>query len=132
MPIAQVLLPKGWKRPRGWSHGVLTANGQLQVAGQFGWDPTTQAFASSDFGEQWRQALENVLAIVGEAGGSASNVMSLRIYVLSILAYRSSGPEVASGWAATFASYFPAITMVEVARLTEDDALVEIEAAAQL
>lgn len=132
MSATEVLLPEGWKRPRGWSHGVLTSKRQLHVAGQFGWDPTTQRFLSADFGGQWRQALENVLTVVREAGGSATDVASLRIYVLSLAAYRASGPDVATAWANTFASHFPAITMLEVGGLTESEALVEIEAHADL
>jgi enamine deaminase RidA (YjgF/YER057c/UK114 family) len=126
-----IVLPTGWKRPRGWSNGIRRGN-QLHVAGQFGWNPVDQAFTSDEFGEQWRQALLNVLAVVAAAGGEPSRVDSLRIYVLDIEAYRGANAAVAEGWRATFGAHFPAITMVEVSALTEAEAVVEIEAAATL
>jgi enamine deaminase RidA (YjgF/YER057c/UK114 family) len=131
MADAQVLLPSGWKRPRGWSHGIAR-DGQVSVAGQFGWDPAEQAFPATDFGGQWQRALQNVLAVVAAAGGDATSVTSLRIYVTDLDAYRQAGGAVADGWRATFGAHFPAITMVRVAELTEAAALVEVEASATL
>jgi enamine deaminase RidA (YjgF/YER057c/UK114 family) len=131
MADAQALLPPGWKRPRGWSHGILNG-GQLYIAGQFGWDPKEQAFTVADFGGQWQRALENVLAVVAAAGGSATHVTSLRIYVTDLGAYREAAAEVADGWRATFGAHFPAITMLQVAGLVEPQAIVEVEGTATL
>jgi enamine deaminase RidA (YjgF/YER057c/UK114 family) len=129
MSEATVVLPDGWKRPRGWSNGIKRGD-QLEIAGQFGWDPTDQSFASTDFGDQWRQALDNVLAVVTAAGGQADSVDSLRIYVTDLAAYRAAGAAVAAGWQATLGSHFPTITMVQVVALTEADAVLEIEGTA--
>jgi enamine deaminase RidA (YjgF/YER057c/UK114 family) len=131
MPDPQVVLPPGWKRPRGWSHGILS-DGQLHVAGQFGWDPGKHEFAAVGFGGQWRRALENFLEVVAAAGGKAENVTSLRIYVTDLGIYRDSAAQVADGWRATFGSHFPAITMLQVAELAEPQAIVEIEGTATL
>jgi enamine deaminase RidA (YjgF/YER057c/UK114 family) len=126
-----IVLPKGWKRPRGWSNGVVRGD-QLHVAGQFGWNPADQTFASDDFGDQWRGSLLNVLAVVTAAGGEPACVDSLRVYVLDLEAYRGASVAVAEGWRSTFDAHFPAITMVQVSALTEARAVVEIEATATL
>ena len=131
MSDVQVVQPPGWKRPRGWSNGILS-DGQLHIAGQFGWDPTEHAFAAVHFGGQWRRALENVLEVVATVGGKAENVTSLRIYVTDLDAYRDAAAQVADGWRATFGAHFPAITMLRVVELTEAQAIVEIEGTATL
>ena len=77
---ATAILPDGWKRPRGWSHG--TRNGsEIAVAGQFGWDPTTFELAGDSFATQWGQSLANVVGVVTAVGGIADDVLSLRVYV---------------------------------------------------
>jgi enamine deaminase RidA (YjgF/YER057c/UK114 family) len=130
MPATPVL-PDGWKRPRGWSHATLHGD-QLSVAGQFGWEPESFEFTSHDFAEQWAQSLANVVAVVGAAGGQATDVAALRIYVTSMDAYRSAGSALGAGWQGSFGAHFPAITLLEVSALTERDALIEIEATARI
>ena len=125
-----IILPDGWKRPRGWSIGIRVGH-ELNVAGQFGWDPMTQRFESADFAAQWHQAMQNVITVVGSAGGAVTDVVALRVYVTDMARYRQAGAGIAESWGSTFGRHFPAITLVGVSGLTEADALVEVEAVAR-
>jgi enamine deaminase RidA (YjgF/YER057c/UK114 family) len=126
----RIILPDGWKRPRGWSIGIRVGD-ELNVAGQFGWDPATHSFESSDFAAQWHQAMQNVLTVVSGAGGAVTDVVALRVYVTDLALYREAGAGIAELWGSTFGRHFPAITLVGVSGLTEADALVEVEAVAR-
>ena len=57
-----------WKRAKGYANGVAAEGRMVFVAGQIGWN-ADQQFESLDFVAQVRQALENVVAVVHEAGG---------------------------------------------------------------
>jgi enamine deaminase RidA (YjgF/YER057c/UK114 family) len=127
---ASPILPDGWKRPRGWSHGTRCGP-DIAVAGQFGWDPRTFQLAGDDFATQWGQSLANVVGVVTAAGGTAADVLSLRVYVTDMDAYRAAGSALGAGWQAVFGAHFPAITLVAVGALTEPGAVVEIEATAR-
>lgn len=130
----EAVLPEGWKRPSGYSHGLLATGGSdLFVAGQFGWDPDTRACVEGGFVAQWAQALANVASVVKAAGGSSENIVSMRIYVLNVDDYRE-GPkdQLGAAWIEHIGKHFPAITLVEVGALEDSDALIEIEAHARI
>jgi enamine deaminase RidA (YjgF/YER057c/UK114 family) len=88
--------------------------------------------ASDDFGEQWRLSLGRVRAVVESAGGAVTDIIALRVYVTDLARYRSSLEGVAAGFGEVLGRYFPAITMVQVSGLVDDNALVEIEAVASV
>lgn len=134
MAEQQVVLPDGWSRPPGWSHGVILPAGArlIEVAGQFGWDPVSQKCSSDTFAGQWQQALSNVRAVVEAAGASVTSISSMRVYVTSLAQYREGGSDLGKAWMAVIGKHFPAMTLVEVSGLTDPDALVEIEAVAHL
>src|SRR5690606_18316982 len=73
MSLLRAIEPAGWKRPKGYSNGILATGRILFVAGQVGWDEN-QEFQSDDFGEQWDRALANVLEVVRAAGGGPEHV----------------------------------------------------------
>ena len=122
--------PKGWPRPAGYSNGMIVRPGGrlLFVAGQIGWD-TAGRFPES-FEGQLRQALTNVLAVVEEAGGHASDIGSMTIYVTDKREYLSDLRGVGAVWKETIGRHYPAMALVEVAALVEDDAKIEIQAVA--
>jgi enamine deaminase RidA (YjgF/YER057c/UK114 family) len=100
------------------------------VAGQFGWDPASGKCESDIFAEQWEQALCNVRTVVEAAGGSVSTISTLTIYVTSLERYRAAGRDLGDSWRRVYGKHFPAMTLVEVAGLTDPDALVEVEGVA--
>ena len=124
--------PEALGAPRGYSNGVLVEGGRLLfVAGQIAWD-TEQRIVSREFSEQFAQALGNVVAVVRAAGGAATDIAQLRIYVTDKRAYQSSLKQVGAVYRELMGRHYPAMVLVEVAALVEDRAQVEIEAIACL
>ena len=99
------------------------------IAGQVGWN-AEQQFESQDFVAQVRQALENIVAIMREAGGTPAHIARLTWFITDRREYLSSLPEVGEAYRGVMGNHFPAMTMVEVSALMEDKAKVEIEASA--
>ena len=128
---ARSILPPGWPRPRGYSNGMAARGELLAVAGMIGWD-TQERLVSAEFVPQFRQALENVLAVVRAAGGGPEHVLSLTIYVTDKREYAGALTEVGQAYRAVLGRHFPAMALVEVAALLEDAAKVEIQALAAL
>lgn len=125
--------PPGLGTPRGYSNGVLApAGGRLLfVAGQVGWN-SQQQFQSRRFEEQFEQALRNVLSVVAAAGGGPDDIARLRIYVLDKAEYLGCLKEVGRRYRNLMGKHYPAMALVEVRALVEDDARIEIEATAVL
>lgn len=124
------ILPEGWKRPSGYSNGIVTSGRIVFVAGQVGWNPTTCAFESDDFVKQFEQALGNVAAVVRAGGGGPEHIARLTIYVTDKRRYLEKLREVGAAYRAILGKHFPAMAMVQVSALVEDRAQVEIEATA--
>jgi enamine deaminase RidA (YjgF/YER057c/UK114 family) len=125
----QVLHPRHWKPAKGYANGVAAEGRTVFVAGQIGWN-ADQHFESRDFVAQIRQALENVVAVVREAGGTPEHVTRLTWFITDKREYLSRLPEVGEAYRGVMGRHFPAMTMVQVAALIEDEAKVEIEASA--
>jgi enamine deaminase RidA (YjgF/YER057c/UK114 family) len=127
----QFLHPRHWKRANGYANGVVAEGRTVFVAGQVGWN-ADQQFESQDFVAQIRQALENVVAVVREAGGTPEHITRLTWFIIDKRDYVSRLPEVGEAYRSVMGKHFPAMTMVQVAGLVEDGARVEIEASAVL
>ncbi|MCA1631209.1 MAG: RidA family protein [Acidobacteria bacterium] len=132
MPF-KIINPERLGRPRGYANGVLAeAGGRLLfVAGQIGWDEN-QKLTSDDFVEQFARALENVVAVVREAGGAPDQIARVTVYVTDKREYSARASEIGTRWRALMGRHFPAMSLVEVKSLLEDGAKVEIEATAVL
>jgi enamine deaminase RidA (YjgF/YER057c/UK114 family) len=126
----ETILPAGWKRPSGYSNGVVAAGRLLFVAGQVGWDPADGQFKSDDFVAQFDQALANVVAVVRAAGGEPEHLARLTLYVVDKQRYLARLSEVGQSYRARLGRHYPAMAMVQVSALVEDRAQVEIEATA--
>ena len=119
--------------PRGYSNGVLTqAGGRLLfIAGQIAWDEE-QKIVSTDFVEQFDRALANVVAVVDQAGGKPEQLVRLVIYVTNKNEYLERTREVGECYRGRLGKHFPAMVLVEVKSLLDDEAKVEIEGVAVL
>lgn len=124
-----VIQPDGWAKAKGYANGVLTEDGLLFVGGQIGWN-AEQVFESDDFIGQMEQTLKNIVAVVEQAGGSVTDITRLTWYVIDKKEYLARQKEVGEVYRRVLGRHFPAMTMVVVAGLIEDDALLEIEATA--
>ncbi len=123
--------PEGWPRPRGYSNGVLAEGRFLAIAGQIGWNERGE-LARSDFLAQARQALRNVAAVLAAAGGKPEHLIRMTWYVTDKFAYTAVLNELGTAYKELFGATYPAMTLVQVADLLEEGALVEIEATAVL
>jgi enamine deaminase RidA (YjgF/YER057c/UK114 family) len=125
----KALLPEGWPRPRGYAHAVLATGSKiLRIAGQLplvdGEGPVKEGL---DIGAQWEISLSNVITHVKNAGGDIGNIVSLRVFVTDMDEFRQSGAAIGTAWKNTLGRHFPAMTLVEVSGLVDENAKVEIE-----
>jgi enamine deaminase RidA (YjgF/YER057c/UK114 family) len=128
---AEVILPRGWPRPKGYANGVLAQGRMLFIAGMIGWDAEGQ-FHSDDFAAQARQALTNLAEVLREAGGVPENIVRMTWYVTDKREYLAAAKEIGQAFREIIGAYNAAMTAVEVKSLMEDRAKVEIEATAVL
>ena len=125
----QLLHPRHWKRAKGYANGIAAQGRVVFVAGQVGWN-ADQKFESQDFVAQTRQALQNIVAVVREAGGAPEHITRLTWFITDKKEYLSRLAEVGDAYRSVMGTHFPAMTMVQVVALVEDEAKVEIEASA--
>jgi len=127
----KTIQPDGWLPAKGYANGILARDGTLHIGGQIGWD-ANKRFVSSEFIGQMRQALQNIADIVNAAGGSTTDVTRMTWFVTDKRAYLDNQAEVGKAYREVFGKHFPAMSMLVVSELIEDEALVEIEATAHL
>lgn len=127
--MIEILQPPGWPRPRGYSNGVAACGRQVFVSGMIGWNEQGE-FDSDGFAEQARQALANVVAVLGEAGARPQHIVRMTWYVVDKREYLAALKELGAAWREIIGAHYPAMTAVEVRALIEDRARVEIEATA--
>ena len=127
----EIIQPDSWAPAKGYANGGLTSDGTLYIGGQIGWD-ADQVFRDHDFIGQMEKALTNIRTIVEKAGGSVKDILRLTWFVIDKKEYLAKQREVGEAYRRVLGRHFPAMTMVVVAGLVEDEALVEIEATAQL
>ena len=123
------LHPRGWKTAKGFSNGVVAQGRMVFLAGQVGWN-AEQRFESKDFVHQARQALANIVTLVAEAGGKPEHITRLTWFVLDKQEYLAHLRELGEAYRGVMGKHFPAMTLVQVGALVEDEALLEIEATA--
>lgn len=121
--------PPGWARPKGYANGVVGRGTLVFVAGQIGWNGQ-EAFETDDFIGQLRQALKNTVEVLAAGGAGPEHVARMTWYVRSKREYLSRIAEVGAAYRDIMGRNFPAMTLVEVADLVEDRALIEIESTA--
>ena len=123
------LLPPGWPRPKGYANGICASGRVVVTAGVVGWD-AQEHFVSNTLVGQFAQVLRNILAIIAEGGAGPEHIVRMTCYVTSIDEYRASLEEIGAAWKEIMGPHYPAMALVEVVRLVEPAAKVEIEATA--
>jgi enamine deaminase RidA (YjgF/YER057c/UK114 family) len=124
----QVLQPSGWPAPKGYANG-MAADGRLVVTGGvIGWDP--QGHLAGDFVAQVAQTLRNIAAILAEGGARPEHLVRLTWYVVDIEEYLDNLKMLGQIYRDIFGAHYPAMALVQVVRLVELAARVEIEATA--
>ena len=123
--------PEGWKPAKGYANGMVAEGKVLFVGGQIGWN-AQQEFETHDFIGQMTRALRNIVDVVQAAGGEVADITRLTWYVTDKAEYLRRQKEVGEAYRAVMGYHFPAMTMVVISALVEDEAMVEIEATAVL
>jgi len=121
--------PEGWKPAKGYANGILAEGPQLYVGGQIGWNKD-QVFETHDFIGQMEQTLRNIVDVVEAADGVVTDIVRLTWYVIDKQEYLARQQEVGEAYRRVMGKHFPAMAMVVVSGLVEDEALIEIEATA--
>ncbi len=124
-----ILQPPGWPQPKGYSNGISVTGRMVFTAGVIGWDES-EMLVSHRLDLQFAQALRNVVAILAEGGARPEHIVRLTIYATDTQEYLVSRDELAPMWKSIMGNHYPAIAMVEVVRLVEKSAKIEIEATA--
>ena len=129
----QTIRPESLGAPKGFSHGLLGPAGgrTLFVAGQTAEDADGQ-IGDAGFVEQFSLCLANVVTVVRAAGGEPADIGRLTIYVTEIENYLQSLRSLGDAYREHMGRNFPAMALVEVSRLVNKEACVEIEATAIL
>ena len=124
----RILQPSGWPAPRGYANGI-SADGRLVVTGGvIGWDH--DGHLPDDFVAQVRQTLNNIRAILTEGGAKPQHLVRLTWYVVDMEEYLASLKTLGQVYREIFGAHYPAMALVQVVRLVEANAKVEIEATA--
>ena len=123
------LCPPGWPRPKGYSNAMAARGRIVMTAGVVGWNEQ-QEFVEKTLAGQFAQTLRNIVAILQCDGANPKNIARLTCYVTSIDEYLESAKEIGAAWREIMGRHYPAMALVEVVRLVEREAKVEIEATA--
>jgi enamine deaminase RidA (YjgF/YER057c/UK114 family) len=125
----QILQPPGWAKPKGFSNGISATGKLVFVAGQIGWNGQGQ-WEARDFSSQFRQTIKNTLAVLAEAGGKPEHIVRMTWYILDKQEYLGAIKEVGAAWRELIGRHYPAMAVVQVSGLIEEQAKLEIETTA--
>lgn len=123
------LQPPGWATPKGYSNGVVASGRQVYLAGQIGWNESQQ-LVSSRFAAQFRQALQNIVTLLAQAGGRPEHLVRLTWFVTNLDEYRAEMKDIGAAYRDVVGRHYPPMSVVQVVSLVELGAKVEIEATA--
>ena len=128
--MMQILQPPGWAKPRGFANGIALKGGTtVYIAGQVGFTGQGE-WKEKGFAGQFRQALQNVLDVLAEAGGRPEHVVRLTWYVLDKAEYLGALQDVGTAYRELMGRHYPVMAVLQVSGLVEDAARLEIEATA--
>jgi enamine deaminase RidA (YjgF/YER057c/UK114 family) len=125
-----IIAPEGWAPARGYADAMVASGKVVTLAGQVGWDPATQAFASDDFAAQARQALHNIVTLLLAADARPHDLVRLTWFVVDRAEYVAARREIGAAYREIIGEHYPPMSVVIVAGLYEERARVEIEATA--
>jgi enamine deaminase RidA (YjgF/YER057c/UK114 family) len=121
--------PEGWARPIGYANGVVARGRTVFIGGQLGWTAQHQ-FDTDDFVGQVRQALENIVCVLGAAHARPEHITSMTWYFVDKREYLANRKAIGEVYRSIIGRTFPAMAALQVVALVEDRAKVEIQAIA--
>ena len=128
--MMKILQPAGWAKPKGFSNGIAVKGGTtIYIAGQIAFN-SKSIIEEKTFAGQFRQTLKNTLAVLAEAGGRPEHIVRMTWYILDKKEYLGAIKEVGAAYRELIGRHYPAMAVVQVGALIEDDAKLEIETTA--
>jgi len=125
----EILQPKGWASPQGYANGIAAEGRLVFIAGQIGWNAEAR-MVGDDLVAQAEQALRNIVAVLADAGGGPEHLTRMTWYVTDKAEYIARRKDIGAAYRHVIGRHFPAMSLLVVAGLLEDEAQVEIEATA--
>ncbi|KMS66473.1 MULTISPECIES: RidA family protein [Streptomyces] len=118
--------------PTGFSHAVVAAGSRVVfLAGQTALDADGK-ITGDTLPEQFAKALDNLLAALRAAGGTPADLARVTVYATDVAAYRAHARRLGRIWRESAGRDYPAMAVVEVVRLWDERALVELDGFAVL
>jgi enamine deaminase RidA (YjgF/YER057c/UK114 family) len=128
--MMKVLQPPGWAKPRGYSNGIAVKGGTcVFIAGQIAFN-SENVIQEKTFSGQFRQTLKNTLAVLAEAGGRPEHIVRMTWYITDKQEYLGAIKDVGAAYRELIGKHYPAMAVVQVVALVEDEAKLEIETTA--
>jgi enamine deaminase RidA (YjgF/YER057c/UK114 family) len=112
--------------PRGFSHAAVGSGRLVFLAGQTALDATGRIVGSTVV-EQFDKALSNLLVALAAAGGQPADLASLTLYIVDMPDYRANSRAIGAVWKRLVGERYPAMAAIGVARLWDEEALVEVQ-----
>ena len=125
----KLLQPAEWLPSKGYANGIAAKGTLVFVGGQIGWN-AQQQFETDDFIAQTRQALINIVAVLSEANAGPEHMVRMTWYIVDRDEYVAGLKELGAVYREVIGRNFPTMSCVEVSRLVEARAKVEIEVTA--
>jgi enamine deaminase RidA (YjgF/YER057c/UK114 family) len=124
--------PEGLAPARGFSHAVAaTGRTLVMLAGQTALDADGR-IEGDGLPAQFARALANLLAALAEAGGAPADLARVTVYTTDVAGYRAHARELGRIWRESVGRDYPAMAVIGVVRLWDEQALVEIDGVAVL
>ncbi|MFE0354366.1 RidA family protein [Streptomyces nigra] len=129
---AERVNPPDLSPPTGFSHAVVATGSRVVfLAGQTALD-TDGKVTGETLPEQFERALGNLLTALAAAGGTPADLARVTVYATDVADYRERAPELGRVWRRLAGRDYPAMAVVEVVRLWDERALVELDGFAVL
>jgi enamine deaminase RidA (YjgF/YER057c/UK114 family) len=129
---AERVNPPDLSPPTGFSHAVVATGTRLVfLAGQTALDADGKVVGDT-LPEQFERSLTNLLTALRAAGGTPADLARVTVYVTDVAAYRAHAPELGQVWRESAGRDYPAMAVVEVVRLWDEQAAVELDGFAVL
>ena len=118
--------PRGLPPPSGFSHAVIAQAGRtVYLAGQTAQRPDG-TIAGGTMAEQFDLAATNVVLALDAAGAHPQDLVSMQVFVTHIDEYLRASKEVGEAYRRHFGRHYPAMALLEVRRLFDPAAKVEL------
>ncbi|MEU0741586.1 RidA family protein [Streptomyces sp. NPDC006134] len=129
---AERVNPPDLAPPAGFSHAVVATGSRIVfLAGQTALDAHGE-ITGTTLPDQFAQALANLLAALRAAGGTPADLARVTVYATDVAAYRAHARELGRVWRTLAGRDYPAMAVVQVVRLWDEQALVELDGFAVL